>query len=265
MSKIKLSIGVILGLLILTTRPKFSKRILALWSMGGPKDKVKKFSYKCLLTLTEFIYYRSNTSTEIREGLKSLCMGSISGYKWSEHYALSNSYQTPIFVSILKTLDTSNIYKVHQVGCSSGREVSYFARRYPNIRFLGSDRYLEVIEGCRERWKDLPNIRFEVLDLVYDKVESELVFSSGSLQYIDQESLEFFFETLECTKILLEEPLDVKFSIEDSLKSEPRGNLSWSHPYIKTLRKMGYKYINYDTTFREEHPWAKTVTISAVR
>ena len=53
----------------------------------------------------------------------------------------------PIFNEISAILgNTSSRYLVIQVGSSSGREIAYFAKMFPQHDFVGTDIYDEIVE-----------------------------------------------------------------------------------------------------------------------
>jgi len=77
-------------------------------------------------------YYHRETSTTRREEIKNLCIGGISGYNWAKRYAGEKFEEKPI-IRWLDILLKNHIHSVHQIGCSSGRELAHFARIYPDI------------------------------------------------------------------------------------------------------------------------------------
>ena len=221
-------------------------------------------------------YYNPTTATDRREALKELCMGKDSGVAWANEYARRGfpdefTDRTPIIRMLDRWLSAGKAREVHQVACSSAREVAYFAQRYPHIRFVGSDIDGAIISACQERWGQIPNISFTTLGLgelgsrEKESLRCDLVFDSGGLQYLDEPTLRAFFRALLplTQKLMFHQPLDIRFFMHKHSSSKPRGNFSWNHPYIRYLKEAGWEDVGYEVGFIEEHFWAKGVSVFA--
>jgi SAM-dependent methyltransferase len=149
-------------------------------------------------------------------------------------------------------LAEGSLRTIHQVGCGSGREIAHFAHRYPQVSFIGSDLDDAIIGECRERWSDLKNLSFTVLGLdLLDTREMEslnvdLVFSSGSLTYLDEVSLRRFLGILRTMtkQVLFLENLSYKFDMQKDVHSTPNGDFAWNHSYTRYLDDEGWKDVS---------------------
>ncbi len=136
---------------------------------------------------------------------------------------------------------------IHQVGASSGREINYFSKLSNSLRFEASDLTKDVADDIKSNY---PNLNCSVVDLSKENdlikiaKRCSLIVAFGGLQYLLPKDLEKFFKicSFENCELIISQPMDYSispFSIEGSY---PRGNLSWSHSYIKTASKFGYKF-----------------------
>jgi len=136
-----------------------------------------------------------------------------------------------------------------QIGSSSGREIAWLAERNPMHRYIGTDIYPEVLAYSSER-HNLPNLSFErcsakeisnLLNRYKDK--GIIVFSSGSLQYVQPEHLEMFFYSISRIPnseiILLEPASDSEGNPEELKGSLWRANFSYTHNYRFYAEKAG--------------------------
>lgn len=130
---------------------------------------------------------------------------------------------------------------VIQTGSSSGREIAWLAQRNPNHKYIGTDIYPDVIARSSQH-HNLPNLTFERYSAqkIYEllsiyKNHKIVVFSSGSLQYVQPEHLKIFFQSLRklnTVEILLEEPgNELKRNPTELEGSLWRGNFSYAHNY----------------------------------
>jgi trans-aconitate methyltransferase len=125
---------------------------------------------------------------------------------------------------------------VFQIGTSSGREISWLASQYPKIRFVGTDIYENVVAYAAES-HNLPNLQFCVspAHLLGSLIQcaaspgNNIIFSSGSLQYVQPEHLVKLFANLSSipnkTEVYLEEPgCELNGAVDQLEHSLPRGN-----------------------------------------
>jgi len=217
------------------------------------KGRDKFFYYALLLYWVRFKYL-SEKDPDKRESLKGLLMGGEAGKIWAEEYEsfpldfkskvghLTYEEACPLLPELDEILSSaSESCIVIQVGSSSGREIAWLAERYPAHTCIGTDIYQEVIEYSHKR-HNLPNLEFTLCPakdigalLSRYKGRRVVVFSSGSLQYVQPEHLKFFFKDISripgC-EIALLEPADESKHVPDRLKGSLwRGNFSYTHDY----------------------------------
>ena len=221
-------------------------------------------------------YYAGATTTRRREAIKALCMGEDSGVRWAREYlkrGFPDAY-TPLiamFGELESRLASGAVARVHQVGCCSGREIAYFARRYPGVAFTGSDADPSIVEFLRDTWRELPNLAFTVLklddpgDAGMQSLRGDVVYASGGLHYLDPESLlRLFVDTRSvASTFLLSQPLARAYPADGPQASSPRGQLSWNHPYPRYLREAGWTRITWSEGTTEELPHVKNISVSA--
>jgi trans-aconitate methyltransferase len=221
-------------------------------------------------------YYRPTTSTSRREELKNLCMGGDAGVAWAEHYATVSfpspeTANVPMFQVLEESLLQGDAKVVHQVACSSGREVAHFARLYPEVKFIGSDMDDAVVAACRDRWVDIPNLSFTSVPLnrlsAADQIsmQSDIVYTSGGLQYLDEPSLRRFLDIVQqsANRVLIQETLDPEFMMDENTHSTRRGNFTWNHPFTHYLADSGWTNIEYGFSGPAENASAKNVSVWA--
>ena len=256
---------------------KILESTLQKWSSNAEgTSRLQKFFFSIVVYFVLAKYYSKNTSSKEREVLKYMCMGDDSGVVWAKYYAKigfpNETTKMQGFWGLLDNkLSDHTIKHVHQVACGSGREVAYYAKKYPKIKFIGSDIDESVVSFCKEKWGYISNLTFEVvrLDRLNQKekkiLKCDLIFASGGLQYLDEALLIRFFKIINglSKQIIFAQPLAIDFLMDKHKHSKKRGNFSWNHPYISILRQAGWQNITYSVSFIEKHYWAKTVNISA--
>lgn len=195
------------------------------------------------------------------EELKKLCMGGVSGRNWAQFYddipldfsgpfgCLDFAKAHPFFNEIAEViLASKEALLLLQVGSSSGREVAYFAEKFPKHVFIGTDIYASVIEFARSK-HILDNLEFVVkpAHFISDLLEREnrpvVLFSSGSLQYVHPLHVDLFFKRASALSKLrfyiLEPSSELKCNPLALEGSMPRGNFSWVHNYKYYAEKYG--------------------------
>jgi len=131
--------------------------------------------------------------------------------------------------------------------------VAYLARRHSEVAFVGSD-FGFVASAFRERGKELLNLSISAvhLDCLTSKeqtsLQSDLVYASGGLQYLDEHSLRRFLSIVRnsTTMFILVEPLAYEFLMEESTHSTPRSNFSWNHPYSHYFLETRWANVEYE-------------------
>ena len=158
-----------------------------------------------------------------------------------------------ILIPFLLTEIEVKIKIVHQVGCSSGRELAYLADQRPEAQYEGSDCCNEAVDFCHTHWKDT-EMDFCVVDLTeksnIERIQSDLVFCSGVLPYLDPNSIRQFFKFLPAKYIMIGEP----FEKQTSGSSSPMySDFKWDHPYAHYLGKHDWKIIRSEVTHMKKH------------
>ena len=253
---------------------KYKLHLLSTWHGFEKRKKIDEILYKYVFFLWVKFEYLKEKCPDKRETLKAICMGGDCGKIWAEHYQKkykSTGYEgsidlsiklghmtlreaSPIYDEISSILENADFnYLVIQIGSSSGREIAYFAKRFPQHEFVGSDIYDEVVEysSCYHNYpnlsfvkcaaKDIVNI-FNIIDIDI-KNKPVLIFSSGSLQYAQPEHITIFFNSLskfQNFKILLFEPGNEAKGKPDEIKTSIwRENFSYTHDYKWYAEKSG--------------------------
>jgi SAM-dependent methyltransferase len=254
--------------------PPLRSRLLAHWIAGGTTLGPRgRWMFTGLSHALDLEYYDPATSTARREAIKALCMGDESGVRWARQYlerGFPDRY-TPLiamFGELESRLASGLVESVHQVGCCSGREIAYFARRFPAVAFTGSDSDPEIVDFLHEHWRDLANLRFVQLrmetsdDAEMENLRADLVYASGGLHYMDPQSLLRFFIRARAlsTALLLSQPLVRAYPAGDTRESTPRGQLSWNHPYPYYLKQAGWTRVEWSEGLSEELPALKNIS-----
>jgi hypothetical protein len=168
--------------------------------------------------------------------------------------------------SILENADSN--YLVIQIGSSSGGEIAYFAKIFPQHEFVGSDIYDEVVEYASD-YHNYSNISFvkcsakeigSILNIVdIKKNKPVLIYSSGSLQYVQPEHLTSFFNSLgkfPKLKILIDDPGNESKGKPNEIKTSIyRGNFSYTHDYKWYAEKSGIETVQCEI-IRPYYPYA---------
>jgi hypothetical protein len=206
--------------------------------------------------------YLREPDPDKRESLKALAMGGTSGRDRAKCYddepldfnakigELSFNQAVPIFSEAEKILTNapSGIVMI-QIGSSSGREIAYFAGKYSRHTYFGTDVYQTVIDYSSQSHQSA-NLVFkrisakDIGELLSEYTDRQaLIFSHGSLQYVQPEHLSPFFAAIHrhgAAKILLCEPADdTSDKVPDLKGSTWRGNFSYTHNYRYHAEKEG--------------------------
>jgi hypothetical protein len=202
-------------------------------------------------------------------------MGGESGASWAEYYDRDSHLFPPkpggVTIGRLDWHDANKWFhwvsdfinehrdkelKVIQIGASSGREIAYFANKFPDVSFVGTEISSHNVEFCKKRWS-FSNLEFEECDFnrtldLCSGGNRVLLFSSGSLQYVFPEDLGDFLEKVRGyhgeISLILGEPVTIKAnSINGSEKNyKTRGNFSYSHDYPNVLKSEFSVVRNYE-------------------
>jgi len=255
-TKLRYVVDIFIGMLIykLFFLKKYKSYLFSYWITQKKLKGIDRFFFRVLLLYWFRFEYLLEKNPDKRESLKGLLMGGKSGAMWAEEYdsfpldfkskvgRLTYEEACPLLPELDKILSsTKESSVVVQAGSSSGREIAWLAKRHPAHTYIGTDIYQEVIGFAHNR-HNLPNLKFimcsakEIYGLLnkYRK-QRIIVFSSGSLQYVQPEHLEFFFKGISripgC-EIALLEPADESKHVPDRLKGSLwRGAFSYTHDY----------------------------------
>jgi trans-aconitate methyltransferase len=262
--------------------PLFSKykiRLLSTWqATGGSGNRL--YDYLFWVFHKEWVNseYLKETDPDKRETLKSICLSGESGRNWAEYLQtqfndngeqgtidfdkkighLTIKEANPIFDEISEILgNTDSNYLVIQIGSSSGKVVAYFAKKFPQHKFIGTDIYDEIVEYASQH-QNLSNLSFlkcsaketgNIFNLVDIDIKNKkiLVFGFGSIQYVQPEHLTIFFNSISkfsnC-EILLAEPGNESKGKPDQLKTSiHRDNLSYTHDYKWYAEESGIETV----------------------
>lgn len=244
---------------------RYKRHLLSTWHDFDKRTQIDNLLFPYVFNRWIKLEYLKETNPDRREELKSLAMGGTSGEKWAINYDsrplglssklghMTRGEACPIFSEIEFICENTTSDVLIQIGSSSGREIAYFANKYPKIKCIGSDIYEEVVTYSKQA-HNLPNLSFElssaqsVLHLLTPYIEKDiLVFSQSSLTYVQPEHLQGFFKTLaKCPnlKILLLEPANESQGKPDELeKSIWRSNFSYTHDYKYYAELSGIKTV----------------------
>lgn len=154
---------------------------------------------------------------------------------------------------------------IHQVCASSGREINYFSKFSESIIFEASDINEEIAQNIKNNYKNLICYKIDLSnqnDLLKIVKRSNLIVAFGGLQYLMPRDLEKFFKFCkkENAEIILSQPYDVNLSPFSLKKSIPRGDFSWSHPYLNLAKKNKFKINAIASYFLTEAPWSQIIS-----
>jgi hypothetical protein len=224
------------------------------------KGLLDNFFYPAILSYWFKFEYLFEKNPDKRESLKKILMGGESGKEWAKYYdnqtldfkakigCLTYNDACPLLSKLDKALSSATKPSiVVQIGSSSGREIAWLAERNPTHTYIGTDIYPEVI-AYSSKHHNLPNLSFErysakeISNLLNKHKDKKIIlFSSGSLQYVQPEHLETFFNSINRFpkhEIILLEP--GKGNPEKIKGSLWRGNFSYTHNYRFYAEKASF-------------------------
>lgn len=247
----------------------YKEHLLGTWQ--NPKQRTSLDNFLFFPTFQfwcRFEYLREKDPIR-REAMKGLAMGGKSGAEWARYYdslpldfsmkegSLTLREACPVFEELEKTCAAHpGKLVVIQVGCSSGREISWLAEMFPQHTYVGTDIYENVVRQAAEHHKR-PSVSFELCKAEEmfpllqrfargeggRKPQDIVVFSQSSLQYVQPEHLGVFFQAVNSCpsiKVLVNEPANDSLGNPLLLsKSQWRGSFSWTHNYRKIAEREG--------------------------
>ena len=255
---------------------RYKKYLLSTWQDAAKRSSIDNLFYPIVLDAWITYEYLRESNPDHREEMKSLVMGGTSGVGWAIHYdnepfddgSVVGNFTSQETIPVLSHVDNMCKSEVLdlliQIGSCSGRKIAYFARKYPELNCIGTDVFPEVVEFSKNR-HTLPNLSFELcaahkLSEVLQSFPQRniLVFSSGSLQYVQPEHMEVFFKAMansssRSLKILIGEPADDVEGNPDGLgTSRYHNNMKYTHDYRYYSENAGLKTIKSEVIPSQE-------------
>ncbi len=244
--------------------------------------KNRNIIYLVLDTLFEREYFsKLKNKEEIRE-LTSSTLIDGEGRKWAQHYydkhfqtldelkkrrtgTMSASDAQPNFEKMINFIKSNNLSDdentyIIQLGSSSGRDLEFFKKIFPKLNYISTDVNDEILDFQKEKYNQ-SNLKYfkcyaEDIDecVNYFNISNKniILFSSGSLQYVNPFFLEEFFLKIrkyQMLNLFVDEPVNLLF-IDNKKKiiSKHRSNISFSHRYDEYARKSGFNIIENKVT-----------------
>ena len=238
--------------------------------------KKRNIIWFVLDTLFQREYFNKlKNKEEIRELTNStLIYGE--GKKWAEYYynkhfqtldelkkrrigIMSSNDASPMFERIINYIklnnlsDDKNTYII-QLGSSSGRDLEFFLKIFPKLNYISTDVNDEILNFQKEKYS-YPNFKYfkcyaEDIDKCINnfKISNKniILFSSGSLQYVNPFFLEEFFSKIKNYKnlnLFISEPVSLLFIDNNKLISDNRSNISFSHRYDEYAKNSNLSII----------------------
>ena len=212
---------------------------------------------------------------EIRELTNSTLIDG-EGKKWAQHYydghfqtldelkkertgTISRNDATLIFERMINFIKSNNLSDdkntyIIQLGSSSGRDLEFFLKIFPKLNYISTDVNNEILDFQKDKYS-YPNFKYfkcyaEDIDecINHFKISDKniILFSSGSLQYVNQFFLEEFFSKIKNYKnlnLFISEPVSLLFIDNNKLISDYRGNTSFSHRYDEYAKNSNLSII----------------------
>jgi malonyl-CoA O-methyltransferase len=102
-------------------------------------------------------------------------------------YDSNSSLQNAVAERLCGVLPANGPEVILEVGCGTGVLTRHMIRRYPDCRFIITDISPEMVFHCREKYRNMPNLAFAVMD--GDRLATEhrfdMIASSMCLQWFD--------------------------------------------------------------------------------
>lgn len=219
-------------------------------------------------------YY--SRSVPDRINIQSKLMGGSAGVNWANNYNKLRDNYPPIRgklkvgnldwyeacpgFEIVKNLlnQEQDSFCFIQLGASSGKEISYFATKFPEAEFIYTDIFEQTTLYAESKLY-LPNLKYvtcaaENLAALANVTSKKkvIIFSSGSAQYVLPENLEYTFKLLSNIKkkdiyCIFDEPgNDLNINPLIYQGSYPRGDFSYTHNYEYYAEKYGFKSLKWN-------------------
>ena len=198
------------------------------------------------------------------------------GKKWAQHYydghfktldelkkgrtgTMSQNDATPIFERMINYIKSNNLSDdkntyIIQLGSSSGRDLEFFLKIFPKLNYISTDINDEILDFQKEKYS-YPNLEYfkcyaEDIDecINHFKISDKniILFSSGSLQYVNPFFLKEFFSKIKNYKnlnLFISETVSLLFIDNNKLISDYRGSSSFSHRYDEYAKNSNLSII----------------------
>lgn len=210
-----------------------------------------------------FEYYRERDPA-LRERLKRIAMEGEGGVEWAKRY-LAQSIDLNARLGNMSVREACPHYElidqicsnssgnllVIQIGSSSGREIAYFASRHPAVSFIGTDIDDDIVDFQRQT-HHFQNVVFasasanDLSSLMKEQAQRPLLlFSNGSMQYVQPEYLPDFFARLvkfdDIQLVFVENGDEKDGTPEGFCMSKPRAGFSFTHDYRFYAEMQGFE------------------------
>lgn len=238
------------------------ERMLSTWHNAAARGPLTRLLFDSVFDAWIRRRYLPETDPDAREKLKMICMAGESGRSWAEDYNRSDyldrekmgtlplSEADPSFDALDAACAAAPDDAVAvQIGCSSGRQIAWFAARHPRLHFAGFDIDRSIIDYI-SKVHQLPNLEFFVgfaqetpNALARYAGRPLILFSHGTLQLVQPEHIDIFFRDVGArpqTKIILLEPASDGLGPPEELEgSHWRWNFSYTHNYRYYAERYG--------------------------
>ena len=205
---------------------------------------------------------------ELRELTDSTLMDE-EGRKWALHYYhqnliklkelktrrtgnMSTNDAEPIYEKMINFIKSNNLTDdqdtyIIQLGSSSGRVIEFFLKTFPKLNYISTDINDEILDFQKEKY-NYSNLKYfkchaEDIDECINNFnicdKNIIVFSIGSLQYVNPFFLKTFFLKLRKypkLNFFAMEPISLSFIDNNKKISDHRVNISFSHRYNEYVR-----------------------------
>ena len=247
----------------------YKKFLISTWQNSGKRSLIDRWLFPIVFKSWVEHEYLTEPDPNQRENLKSIAMGGAGSRNWGLSYA--NSPIDGLFHSQVGNITFREACPIHfeidsicsddmpelivQIGCGSGRMIGYYAHKYPEVRCIGTDAFAETLE-VSEQHQNSPNLSFELfpahklIELLKRFSRSNiLIFSSGSLKYVQPEHLIMFFQTLVTLrhaniKILIQETANELEGSPDKLQNSLwDGEFKYTHAYKHQAESAGLRTV----------------------
>ena len=210
---------------------------------------------------------RELTNSTLTDGL---------GRKWAQSYydkhfqtlyelrkrrtgTMSQSDASPMFERMINHIKSNNLSNdkntyIIQLGSSSGRDLEFFLKMFPKMNYISTDVNDEILDFQKKNYS-YPNFKYfkcyaEDIDkcINHFKISEKniILFSSGSLQYVNPFFLVEFFSKIKNYKnlnLFISEPVSLLFIDNSNLISDNRSNISFSHRYDDYAKNSNFNII----------------------